>query len=94
MNARLFILTCPQCRRTYWDDDALCECPQCGYDYRDRRGSRWGGIVYLLVILGCLSFFLMASYYRGLLGNGYVPSVVLYSDSGQPMEKLPGTRSY
>jgi len=87
------LLTCPRCHDTYLGYDPLPDCPHCGYDYKESKGSRWSGLVYLLVILGILTFFMTASYYQGILGGGEVPSIASQPGQGQPYEKLPGSRT-
>ncbi len=91
MAPRLF--TCPKCRSTYLGHDPLPDCPSCGYDYRERQGIRWDVLVYLLSILGLVSYLLVSSSYRGMLTE----STALTVDHGQRTgdangEKLPGSR--
>jgi hypothetical protein len=79
------LFTCPKCRKAYLGHDPLPDCPACGYDYRVRAGFRWDVLVYLLSILGLVSYFLVSSSYRPLL-TGTV-------SRGEPPsygEKLPG----
>lgn len=79
--------TCPRCRHQYLGHDPLPDCPRCGYDYRVKEGVRWDVLVYLLAILGLVSYFLVSSTYRiGVAGveRGGRPT----AEAG---EKLPGT---
>jgi hypothetical protein len=84
------LFTCPQCRKAYLGYEVLPDCPACGFDYRVRGGFRWDVLVYLLSILGLMSYFLVSSSYRsapiGPLSTEEVPSIV------QGDEKLPGSR--
>ncbi len=81
---RLF--TCPQCRHQYLGHDPLPDCPRCGYDYRVKEGVRWDLVVYLLAILGLVSYFLVSANYRtGMAGTERATRQV--SEAG---EKLPG----
>ena len=94
MSKPLKLFTCPRCRQTYLGHDPLPDCPQCGYDYRVKEGFRWDVLVYLFTILGILSFFLMASYYRttfqGL--DGYkAPAGIQEPVDRSVLEKLPGS---
>ncbi len=86
----LQLFTCPKCRSAYLGHDPLPDCPRCGYDYREQEGFRWDVLMYLLAIMGLLSFLLVASYYRGNLG--VVPRQPAASPS-EGFEKLPGDRS-
>lgn len=52
---KLFV--CPKCRKTYLGHDPLPDCPACGFDYRESEGVRWDVLVYLLSILGLISFY-------------------------------------
>jgi hypothetical protein len=82
------LFTCPKCRHTYLGHDPLPDCPRCGYDYREKEGFRWDVLVYLLVILGLMSFFLVSSYYRdGVAISRQRPAATLSDDQ----EKLPGS---
>lgn len=82
------LFTCPKCRHTYLGHDPLPDCPRCGYDYREKEGFRWDILVYLLVILGLISFFLVSSYYRdGVASSRQRPAAALSDDQ----EKLPGS---
>jgi len=85
------LFTCPKCRETYLGTEPLPDCPHCGYDYREKEGFRWDVVVYLLAIMGLVSFLLVASYYRGNMGIG-TPSP-LRSDMSRDdaPEKLPGS---
>ncbi|HEX9155382.1 MAG TPA: hypothetical protein VF819_07445 [Nitrospira sp.] len=84
------LFTCPNCRKAYLGHDPLPDCPACGFDYRVREGFRWDVLVYLLSILGLMSYFLVSTSYRSLItepiSNERAVSVV----SGE--EKLPGSR--
>lgn len=84
------LFTCPKCRTTYLGHEPLPDCPRCGYDYREHEGFRWDVLMYLLAIMGLLSFLLVASYYRGNLGVTPRQPAVSPSDG---LEKLPGGRS-
>jgi hypothetical protein len=79
--------TCPKCRHRYLGHDPVPDCPQCGYDYREKEGFRWDVLVYLLVIISLVSFTLVASYYRGVIGGPPRPAASA-QDGG---EKLPGS---
>jgi hypothetical protein len=80
------LFACPQCRHQYLGHDPLPDCPRCGYDYRVKEGMRWDLLVYLLAIMGLVSYFLVSSNYRtGMAGMDRTPRSV--SESG---EKLPG----
>ena len=88
------LFTCPKCRHTYLGHDPLPDCPRCGYDYREKEGFRWDVLVYLLAIIGFVSFLLVASYYRGTLATGTIsssPGTSASPHSGD--EKLPGSGS-
>ena len=83
---KLFV--CPKCRKTYLGHDPLPDCPACGFDYREREGVRWDVLVYLLSILGLISFLLVSSSYRGFVSgtlSSERPSV-----GREGSEKLPG----
>src|ERR687898_3060759 len=54
------LFTCPQCRNTYLGHDPVPDCPSCGYDYRAKGGFRWDVLVYLLSVVGMLSYFLVS----------------------------------
>ena len=85
LSPRLF--TCPQCRHQYLGPDPLPDCPRCGFDYPVKEGVRWDLVVYLLAILGLVSYFLVSSNYRsGIAGMGGALRPV--SEAG---EKLPGS---
>jgi hypothetical protein len=81
------LFTCPKCRHTYLGHEPLPDCPRCGYDYREKEGFRWDVLVYLLAIMGLVSFLLVASYYRGSMGVIPRTSATSLDDS----EKLPGS---
>jgi len=77
---------CPQCRHQYLGHDPLPDCPRCGFDYPVKEGVRWDLVVYLLAILGLVSYFLVSSNYRsGIPGMEGAARPV--SEAG---EKLPG----
>jgi hypothetical protein len=82
------LFTCPKCRHTYLGHDPLPDCPRCGYDYREKEGFRWDVLVYLLAILGLISFFLVSSYYRDNIRVSPQRSAVPDSED---QEKLPGS---
>lgn len=83
------LFACPQCRHQYLGHDPLPDCPRCGYDYRVKEGMRWDLLVYLLVIMGLVSYFLVSANYRtGMAGMDRTPRST--SESG---EKLPGAAS-
>lgn len=81
------LFTCPKCRQSYLGHEPLPDCPRCGYDYREKEGFRWDVLVYLLAIMGLVSFLLVASYYRGSMG---IPPRTSASASSEDREKLPG----
>lgn len=83
------LFTCPKCRKTYLGHDPLPDCPACGFDYREREGVRWDVLVYLLSILGLISFLLVSSSYRGFV-TGTLSREVPLTDRGGA-EKLPGS---
>lgn len=83
---RLF--TCPKCQHTYLGHEPLPDCPQCGYDYREKEGFRWDVLVFLLAILGLLSFYLVSSYYRDTIRPLPPKSAVPVNPDD---EKLPGS---
>jgi hypothetical protein len=90
------LFTCPRCRKAYLGHDPLPDCPSCGYDYRVKGGFRWDVLVYLLSVLGLISYLLVSSSYRTL--------ITAPASSGPPTEatrglapvsgdeKLPGSR--
>jgi hypothetical protein len=84
------LFTCPKCRSSYLGREPLPDCPRCGYDYREKEGFRWDVLVYLLAIMGLVSFLLVASYYRSNMG---VASRTPASPSSQDREKLPGSET-
>lgn len=84
---RLF--TCPKCRKAYLGHDPLPDCPSCGFDYREREGFRWDVLVYLLSILGLLSFLLVSSSYRSFVSGTFSSEVPRADRDGG--EKLPGS---
>lgn len=80
------LFTCPRCRHQYLGHDPLPDCPRCGYDYPVKEGVRWDLLVYLLAILGLVSYFLVSSSYRtGVAGRDWTAQPV--AETG---EKLPG----
>lgn len=81
------LFTCPRCRHQYLGYDPLPDCPRCGYDYRVKDGTRWDLLVYLLAILGLVSYFLVSSTYRTGVG-GMERTARPAVETG---EKLPGT---
>ena len=83
------MFTCPTCRATYLGHEPLPDCPRCGYDYREQERFRWDLLVYLLSILGLVSYLLVSSSYRSLLGEPPADRVRLSGGDGS--EKLPGT---
>ncbi len=84
------LFTCPRCRKAYLGHEPLPDCPACGFDYRARGGFRWDVLVYLLSVLGLMSYFLVSSSYRSLITGS------ASSDRGSSVvsagEKLPGSR--
>ncbi len=83
------LFTCPKCRKTYLGHDPLPDCPACGFDYREREGVRWDVLVYLLSILGLISFLLVSSSYRSFV-SGTLSGESLRVDR-DASEKLPGS---
>jgi hypothetical protein len=90
------LFTCPRCRKAYLGHDPLPDCPSCGYDYRVQGGFRWDVLVYLLSVLGLVSYLLVSSSYRSLITESLTSSPVSVSNNpvspGSREEKLPGTR--
>jgi hypothetical protein len=84
------LFTCPRCRRQYLGHDPLPDCPSCGYDYRVKEGVRWDLLVYLLAIMGLVSYLLVSSHYRS--GAGGNPGASARGDRpvSEAGEKLPG----
>jgi hypothetical protein len=80
------LFTCPQCRKVYLGRDPLPDCPACGFDYQARNGFRWDVLVYLLSILGLMSYLLTSSSYRSMLDG-----TTIRGDTPSYGEKLPGT---
>jgi hypothetical protein len=84
------LFTCPRCRKSYLGHEPLPDCPACGFDYRAGNGFRWDVLVYLLSILGLMSYFLVSSSYYRLMpvadSNGGGSSIATGG------EKLPGNR--
>jgi hypothetical protein len=87
------LFRCPKCRHSYLGHDPLPDCPRCGYDYREPEGFRWDVVVYLLSIIGFVSFILVASYYRGNMGAPTIAPRSTSSGSDTGDEKLPGAGS-
>ena len=90
------LFTCPKCRKTYLGHDPLPDCPSCGYDYRANGGFRWDVLVYLLSVLGMLSYFLVSSSYRSLITESIStnPAPASQHSTSAPAfgaEKLPGS---
>jgi hypothetical protein len=90
------LFTCPRCRKAYLGHDPLPDCPSCGYDYRVKGGFRWDVLVYLLSVLGLISYLLVSSSYRTLItapASSSPPSAATNSaPSVSADEKLPGAR--
>jgi hypothetical protein len=91
------LFTCPKCRKAYLGHDPLPDCPSCGYDYRVKGGFRWDVLVYLLSVLGLISYLLVSSSYRSLItqpaSSGAPPSAAMSpAPSMSADEKLPGSR--
>ena len=90
------LFTCPKCRKAYLGHDPLPDCPACGYDYRVKGGFRWDVLVYLLSVLGLISYLLVSSSYRTLMmapASSSPPSAVTGpAPSVSAQEKLPGSR--
>lgn len=88
------LFTCPRCRKAYLGHDPLPDCPSCGYDYRVKGGFRWDVLVYLLSVLGLISYLLVSSSYRTLItapASSNPPTATTEPPvSGD--EKLPGSR--
>jgi len=84
------LFTCPHCKKAYLGYEVLPDCPACGFDYPTEGGFRWDVLVYLLSILGLMSYFLVSSSYRSLI----TAPVSFGSDSSHVsgVEKLPGSR--
>lgn len=82
------LFTCPKCRKAYLGHDPLPDCPACGFDYREREGFRWDVLVYVLSILGLISFLLVSSSYRSFV-SGALSSETSRADRAAS-EKLPG----
>lgn len=73
--------------------DPLPERPHCGYDYREKEGFRWDVFVYLLAILGFVSFLLGASNDRAWIAGSLRSSVSPQDTMREQSEKLPGSGS-
>lgn len=83
---KLFV--CPKCRTSYLGHEPLPDCPDCGFDYREREGVRWDVLVYLLSILGLISFLLVSSSYRSFVSGALSNEISRPDREGS--EKLPG----
>jgi hypothetical protein len=83
------LFTCPRCRKAYLGHDPLPDCPSCGYDYRVKGGFRWDVLVYLLSVLGLISYLLVSSSYRTLIME---PASISPPSAATADEKLPGAR--
>ena len=83
------LFTCPKCQKTYLGHDPLPDCPACGFDYREREGVRWDVLVYLLSILGLISFLLVSSSYRSFVSGTLSGERSRVEREGS--EKLPGS---
>jgi len=90
------LFTCPRCRKAYLGHDPLPDCPSCGYDYRVKGGFRWDVLIYLLSVLGLVSYLLVSSSYRSLITEAVTntPASASKNLAGPPSEeeKLPGLR--
>jgi hypothetical protein len=90
------LFTCPRCRKAYLGHDPLPDCPSCGYDYRVKGGFRWDVLVYLLSVLGLISYLLVSSSYRTLItepaSSGPPSAATPSAPSVSAGEKLPGSR--
>ncbi len=90
------LFTCPRCRKAYLGHDPLPDCPSCGYDYRVKGGFRWDVLVYLLSVLGLISYLLVSSSYRTMIMQpasiNSSSAVTNPAPSGSTGEKLPGAR--
>jgi hypothetical protein len=84
------LFTCPKCRKAYLGHDPLPDCPACGYDYPVRGGFRWDILVYLLSVLGLMSYLLVSSSYRSLITESVTNDRGSSIGSGE--EKLPGSQ--
>jgi len=84
------LFTCPKCRKTYLGHDPLPDCPACGYDYPVRGGFRWDVLVYLLSVLGLMSYLLVSSSYRSMITESVTND--RGSSIGSEQEKLPGSQ--
>jgi hypothetical protein len=83
------LFTCPKCLKAYLGHDSPPDCPAYGFDYREREGFRWDVLVYLLSILGLISFLLVSSSYRSFV-SGTLSSEIPRTDR-DGSEKLPGS---
>lgn len=84
------LFTCPRCRKAYLGHELLPDCPACGFDYPAGGGFRWDVLVYLLSVLGLMSYFLVSSSYRNLITESVSSDPP--SSFGSAGEKLPGNR--
>ena len=80
------LFSCPKCRHTYLGHDPLPDCPRCGYDYREKEGFRWDVLVYLLAIIGFVSFVLVAFVHLSvvfvILGGGVAGAIFFRPPEG------------
>ena len=84
------LFTCPKCRKAYLGHDPLPDCPACGYDYPVHGGFRWDVLVYLLSVLGLMSYLLVSSSYRSMITESV--SNDRGTAAGSEQEKLPGSQ--
>jgi hypothetical protein len=70
--------------------EALPDCPACGYNYPVRDGFRWDILVYLLSVLGLVSYLLVSSSYRSMITES--GSLSRGAAVGTEQEKLPGSQ--
>jgi hypothetical protein len=84
------LFTCPRCRHQYLGHDPLPDCPCCGYDYRVKEGVRWDLLVYLLAIMGLVSYLLVSSHYRTGISAGPGGPARSERSGSEAGEKLPG----
>jgi len=80
------LFTCPRCRHQYLGHDPFPDCPRCGHDRPVEEGVRWDLVVYLLAILGLVSYFLVSSNYRAGMAGMDRPA----RPAPEAGEKLPG----
>src|SRR6476660_4147853 len=90
------LFTCPRCRKAYLGHDPLPDCPACGYDYRVKGGFRWDVLVYLLSVLGLISYLSVVAFSCKLImapASSSLPSAATsLAPSVSADEKLPGAR--